>query len=176
MSARKTDSTKRLTGNPGKKRLRGDGAYVPNADLKAPSHLSKDARQVWKRLAPIAKKAGLLKTADIDAFGLLCELTVEVRRFRRELNKHGWTISTRALNSNGQDAGERVKVSPTVRLLESAQRELRAYQDRFGLNPKCRSSIPHQEEHDGPDDFERLMEKGARIKAKFRAKMGGNRA
>lgn len=44
--------------------------------LKPPANLPKEARKLWKRLAPVLISAGLLTSADIEAFGHYCRLAV----------------------------------------------------------------------------------------------------
>ena len=74
--APKPTALKILEGNPGKRKIRNTGEPMPPQLDTAPSpprRLLPEAKQEWKRLAPMLTALGLLTTADTAAFAELCQ-------------------------------------------------------------------------------------------------------
>lgn len=73
----------------------GAGRSAPKPDRKLvtpPRHLSEEEREVWKRLAPLAIKTGMLTPETAPGLEYLCTVTVTFEELRKTLKDEGWQI------------------------------------------------------------------------------------
>src|SRR6185437_9377257 len=61
----KPTNLKKLTGNPGKRRLREDEP-VATGTAECPEHLDAIGRREWERVAPLLQEMGILASIDAD--------------------------------------------------------------------------------------------------------------
>lgn len=66
---------KLVTGNPGKRTIKPDAIQPPARSrvLAPPEHLSREAKNEWKRLAPMLTKLGILSDLDRASFAAYCQ-------------------------------------------------------------------------------------------------------
>lgn len=142
----KPTALKLLQGNPGKRQL-NESEPKPRAlsTADAPEWLDELSREFWDRHAPELVKLGLLTELDVAEFAAACQQhalysRLVARILRAPFGKMAKELSTR------QD-----------RALANRDRILA----RFGFDPASRSkmSVAPQKE---TDEFERLMQRGAR--------------
>ena len=95
--------------------------------MTAPKNLEGEARQFWKRNAPILERAGLLTAADRDSFTLLCVCWGKLQQ----------------ADAEGLDAIKFVALSKQVQNLLKA----------FGLTPEARRRLKIDLEPAAEDEF-----------------------
>lgn len=136
-----------LHGNPGKRARRpiDQAAMMPGdhqaterdiAALKIPPpprHLSKHARDEWRRKAPDLVRLGLLRVLDGTAFEARCELYSTWRSCREVIAKHGMTYEGNGI----------IRQRPEVRLAQDCLRQMRQFDSEFGLTPAARARVRH---------------------------------
>ena len=136
-----------LRGNPGKRARRpADQAPMMPGELHAdardivalkvpppPKHLSKHARDEWRRKAPDLVKLGLLRALDGTAFEARCELYSTWRSCREVIAKDGMTYAANGI----------VRQRPEVRLAQDCLRQMRQWDSEFGLTPAARARVRH---------------------------------
>ncbi len=108
----KPTALKLLQGNPGKRKL-PEGEPVSTGAAVCPSWLSRDARELWKKWAPVFEGMGCLREADTFAFA-------------------NWMILQTRIKACEQ-AGE-VVGAPTLKLAQS-------YAVQFGATPSGRARV-----------------------------------
>lgn len=135
----KPTALKVLEGNLRKDRLKNEPKPRPIAP-KCPSWLDKEAKKIWRQLAPKLEKQGLLTENDGPLFSAYCEA------YSR------WKRTTEALR--GMDPADPAyrKVAITA---EKALHEMRLIGQEFGLSPASRSRLDLPETE--PDDFEQFL-------------------
>jgi P27 family predicted phage terminase small subunit len=106
------------------------------------------AREVWKRLAPMYVRLGLLTEVDGEAFTALCEASAALTRIRRAIRKDGYKVlSERQVVKVGK-GDEEVEVAagiaranPLMNLQRDALNMLRFWCHEFGVTPSSRGKI-----------------------------------
>lgn len=115
---------------------------------KPPADLGPEARATWKRLAPLVVKAGLLTTADLEAFEAMCDAAAIRRQAAALLKAEGLTSS----GYKGQPVEH-----PAVKIERAAAQEFRRWADKFGLTPGSRARLAGAAPHvDAADDLGEL--------------------
>lgn len=148
-------STKRLNGNPGKRRLPAEGEepdYEVAEVIEPPEYLGVHGVREWKRIGPRLAAMQLLTEADLAVFEAYClnyQLLVEARL---DIQENGFMIP----GSKGDIR------NPALSAFSSATTAIRSLASEFGLTPSSRSRmlLPGDEEEsiedimadDGEDD------------------------
>lgn len=99
----------------------------------APAHLSAFAKDEWNRLAPELVKKGLLRNLDGTAFENRCELYSTWRSCKAFVDKHGLTYELNGLH----------RQRPEVRIMQDASKQMRLFDNEFGLTPAARARVKH---------------------------------
>jgi P27 family predicted phage terminase small subunit len=148
----KPTATKKLGGNPGKRRLNeSEPAYAP-ASARLPSgKLPKEAAALWRALAPQLAAAGVLKQPDRPALEMLCLHYAVVRAALAQMLKDG---RVEVENAEGQlftvsdgelaivvPVGEGFKKHPAATVLRENSLAFKSYLAEFGLTPSSRVRI-----------------------------------
>jgi phage terminase small subunit len=111
----------KMRGNPGKRPLNDAEPKPPDGPVVKPGHLSAAAGMAWDELAPIAEAMSTLTSADVAAFGTMCELEA----------------SRRAESAKKDLAPADFSAQKEVQIAAA----LRAYYEKFGLEPSGRARI-----------------------------------
>ena len=143
--------------------VRGDRADrfrlppVPaSEEVKPPAGLSRDARAVWRRLAPDLVKSGVLTAWDTHAFGICCTAIARHWRASRMLEEEGEMVEAPVFDRNGRRTGERLVRNPWGLVLKEAADTTQRLAARFGLTPTDRAQLDMHPEHE-ESDAERLL-------------------
>jgi hypothetical protein len=141
----KPTALKVLQGNPGQRRLNEQEPKPPPGDVEAPEAISRAARVVWDRLAPIAKAMGTLTTADADSFKTLCELQASLDMASRAKDAPEFAPFTLSEDYNG---APKMGVHGALSLELKYAPVIRPYYEKFGLEPvgRARISVPKTKE------------------------------
>ena len=136
----KPTALKRAQGNPGKRKLpqepKQDAAAEEAAPkLATPSFLSKDAGELWRRLAPELQRMKFLTATDVQAFARYCEHLADFWSMTRTLRREGKTYWSKSAH------GKFRRRHPLCEERRRTELTLEALEDRFGLNPRARYQV-----------------------------------
>ena len=131
------EAAKRLTGNPGKRKIRPDLPAPPGAP-PMPKRLMVEplAVEKWNELVPILAGLGTLTTADGEALATLCEVYAATQACLLELRASGPVMRTDLGGVKPNPAG------PLFRGLVALQAQLMG---EFGLTPSSRTRLAKPE-------------------------------
>lgn len=130
----KPTQLKVVAGNPGKRPLNKDEPQPPQeTDLRPPSHLNKEARKEWKRLAPLLSEARILSKIDRDALALYCDAMAIYLDAKKKL----------AIDGLVQPVGENnvIQQSPYLSIMNKQSERMRQFLEGFGMTPASRSRV-----------------------------------
>jgi P27 family predicted phage terminase small subunit len=128
----KPTRAKKLTGNPGHRRLNDREAAVDPCLPSCPAHLNKFAREEWARVALELYNAGLLSQIDRAALAAYCAAYGRWVDIEQKLTKSGPTCFG--------SAGSRVQ-HPNVRIANILRAQVVAFAAEFGMTPSSRSRV-----------------------------------
>jgi P27 family predicted phage terminase small subunit len=144
--------TRRLEGNPGKRRL-NDREPVPSAGIpECPAHLDDEARAEWFRTAAVLQEMGLLTRADRAALAAYCTVYSRWVQAEAQVQKFGSIVRS-------PEKGFPMK-SPYLTVADQALEAMRKLMVEFGLTPSSRSRIRVAERSDARDELEMFLEVG----------------
>lgn len=147
----KPTATKKLAGNPGKRRLNNaEPSYAPGQTRVPKGKLPPEAQELWRRLAPQLAQAGVLKETDLPALEMLCIHYAVARAALARLLQDG---KVEVEDSNGRlytmSEGIAVTITddkitkkhPAATVLRENSLAFRGYLSEFGLTPSSRVRI-----------------------------------
>lgn len=140
-----------LRGNPGKRPLNKDEPKPPPIAPKCPSHLDKEAKKEWRRIAPELEKLGLLTRIDMAALAAYCQAYGRWIEAESMIRKHGMLVKT----PNGFPV-----MSPFLTIVNKALDQMKSYLVEFGLSPSSRSRINLPGGEKEVDPFEEFLSRG----------------
>lgn len=124
---------KQLTGNPGKRKLPTNTPKPRVRSLAVPrGQLSAEGKRVWRQLAPMLAKNGLLTEADGLALLMLCHAATIAMRAHAEAEEVGLT--------QVDDKGV-IRPTPQVRIAKDWQQVFLRWCTEFGLTPSARGKL-----------------------------------
>lgn len=140
MAGRKPKPTqmKRLAGNPGKRALNDQEPQPPTADVRVPrGKLPREAKGLWRILAPMLADMGVLTAADLPALEFLCVHYAVGRAalFELEADGEGDVMAVSTASMQG------IKKHPAASVLVENSRLFKSYLAEFGLTPSSRVKI-----------------------------------
>lgn len=100
------------------------------ASLRCPRYMGREAKALWKRLAPVLKRAEVLSEGDLPAFEMLCETYGDYRHARDMMKREGMTATA----ENGY-----VAKSAWRQIADRSFRDFLSMAAQFGLTPSSRS-------------------------------------
>jgi len=113
-----------------------------------PPGLDPLAQQVWRRLAPIYTRLGLLTEADGETFTALCVASATLTRINREFRRGGYKVlQERRTLVLGKEEGEAdvevitTKANPLLNQQRAALQAVRFLCNEFGATPSSRGRI-----------------------------------
>ena len=108
---------------------------------KPPPKLPKAAKKVWRELAPILERLGLLTETDRDSFAGVCKVMGRLRDIMEETGKADFKMIVDG------------KINPLLVEERLLHNQLRMYAPEFGLTPRGRVglTVGADKEDDGAD-------------------------
>ena len=106
-----------------------------------PGHLSKEAKEIWRRLAHQLVEAGVLTTLDLTALELIATTYAGWLQAERTLQAEGAMV----VNGTGT-----LQVSPWVGIGQQYERLLFRLLGEFGLTPASRYRVPRDRKAASP--------------------------
>lgn len=128
---------RRLEGNPGKRPLpeviQIAGRHAPDM----PAYLPAGAKTAWRQIVPTLDEIGMLDGVDSAGLEALCLCIHSMRQTARKLAKEQAIVE----GSQGQPVR-----NPLWDVFFRSQAEVRAWCERFGLDPSTRTRLGLQEQ------------------------------
>jgi len=124
--------------NPGK-RKKGKNKPPPNNDDGSapdkPQSLSKDAALIWDEVVSELEKLKVLARVDKYQIAIYCNNVARAQAMQQLLDKDGYTYTTRGRN------GEMERARPQVAILESCEKQIRAFAQEWGMSAAARGRL-----------------------------------
>jgi|GEM_PF-2440647 P27 family predicted phage terminase small subunit len=113
-----------------------------------PRGMPKEARQFWKKYAPMLDRAGMVRASDIPAFEILAMTYATIKDAEKEITERGLLV-------DGARGG--LVKNPAISILNAARQQFRLMASDFGLTPSARERLGGQVPQDEPDPMESLL-------------------
>lgn len=150
----KPTNLKLIQGNPGKRALNKDEPKPRPIPPKCPSWLNKDAKRIWKELAPKLEPLGLLTEVDSLDFQNLCLAAAQLKQAQKVLDEKGLIMEVET-----RSGGIYYQQRPEVSIVHKNMELVNKLSAKFGLSPADRVGLgvkPKEEK----DPFEEFLERG----------------
>lgn len=140
-------------------RMNEDEPVPPAGDIVPPAWLKKRARRLWAEMSPILMQMGVLTTADVQAFAVLCETQAEFIEARADVAKRGTEIERTRYGKDGMPFVE-TRDNPSVRIASDAGKRVKAMMVEFGMSPSSRSRVKATPAPKEKSALEKLRDRG----------------
>mgnify|MGYP001160582212 CR=1 FL=1 len=162
---KKPTELKLIEGCPGGKHKLNAGEPKPKkvTGTKPPRDLSKEAKKIWRDIAPKLEKSSLLTELDLAALARYCDLRVRWMGARDFLEKNGPVYAIyHEQTPEERAAGKKPRLKymaqfPQVNIYHQLAKALKDIEDRFGMSPSARSSINVRPSADKRSEVKRLL-------------------
>jgi P27 family predicted phage terminase small subunit len=143
----KPNVVKLITGNPGKRPI-NKREPKPKIEIPpCPQHLSRVAKDEWRRLSKQLHALGMLTTIDRAALAAYCQC------WGRWIEAE-WRLEVEGITVPASDGG--IKPSPWLSVADKAMNTMHRFSIEFGMTPASRSRVK-AEPAPPPDPFEELL-------------------
>lgn len=112
--------------------------------LRAPPHLSPDARKIWRRVIVYLADNGTLNPIDAETIEAYCAAVVRHRRLTAELD------AAALMTVDG-------KLHPLLRTVEATAATVKNLAHVLGLNPTARNRLPAAPPQKGKDKWDGIL-------------------
>jgi P27 family predicted phage terminase small subunit len=164
---RKSTKTKELEGNLGKRALNRDEPKPEEGVPQIPIRLPAMARAHWNRLVPIVKKMKVLTVADGDALAAYCTVLMRWELATAAIEKYGIILATPDYLVDPLTPGPAIPtgvvtlaINQAVRIQSDAIRQMRAFENEFGLTPASRGKLHVTPDGGGADPLDDFLSGG----------------
>lgn len=128
---RTSAASKQLRGS-----FRADRYSAPTGEAltrspQVPSDLSKDAKKLWREIAPVLAQKRVLTEGDLAALKLLCSSLSLEQVARETIEREGLTV----------DSVQGVRAHPATRICQQARSEASRLLVEFGMTPRARQNV-----------------------------------
>ncbi len=144
---KKASRLKVLEGRPGAK-VDTTPKTPPIFPHTPPRGLPKEARQFWKKYAPMLDRAGILRASDVAAFEALATTYATIKNAEKEVAERGLLV-------DGARGG--LVKNPAISILNAARQQFRLLCSDFGLTPSARERLGGQVPPEEADPMESLL-------------------
>lgn len=166
---RKPTVVKEREGNAGKRALNQNEPKPAEGIPQVPIRLSARARFHWTRLVPLLQAMKILTVADGDALAGYCTVLVQWELAAAAIEKYGiiiteldYLVSLVPGAAPVPTGAVSMRVNPAVRIQSDALRQMRSFENEFGLTPASRSRLHVKSDGDVPDPLDAFLSgKGA---------------
>lgn len=160
---RKPTKLKLIEGTIRADRFNEEEPEAPPADVRTPPDWlppRSEARRLWRRVAPVLSRMGVLTVADTDALALLCSVLADVIELEEDIRKKGREYESyiELEGEKGETIVKRiVRPRPQVAMLSDARRMVKAMWVEFGMTPSARSRVKANTGDGKKDPFDAFM-------------------
>ena len=151
--APKPTALRLVEGNPGNRPI---NHREPKPTLGAPpmpEWMRPDAKRVWRHTVPMLKQMGVLAHVDRDALAMYCQMYARWREAEEFLKEKGAVYVVRTDGGAVKYAAQ----YPQVGIASNLAKQVRAYQQEFGMTPSARSQIEVPDLGNDEDKFEEFL-------------------
>ena len=146
---KKPTELKLIEGCPGGKHKLNPGEPKPKkvSGMKPPRDLSKEAKKIWREIAPKLEQNGLLTELDLAELARYCDMRCRWMQARDFLEKNGPVYAIHHEQTpEERAAGKKPRLKymaqfPQVNIYSQLAKALKDIEDRFGMSPSARSGI-----------------------------------
>jgi len=148
----KPTELKRLHGTDRSDRRNDAEPVPPEGTISYPNWLSQAGQAAWENLAPTLIDMGLLTTADVHSFALLCEAYALYVSASETITANGPTYES----VNVKTGVTMVRQRPEVAIAADAWRRTALMMQQFGMTPSARGrvQVPKATTDDERDPFD----------------------
>jgi len=143
----KPAALKKLSGNPGKRKMGAEPKFAEGAGMRCPRHLSEVAKREWRRVSAVLRETGMLTVADRTALAAYCQAYANWVEAEQHMQREGRVMT---FESGYQ------QISPWANLAKTALAEMRQYMTEFGMTPSSRARVA-QKPAETEDPFEAFV-------------------
>jgi len=137
----KPTNLKVLEGNPGKRPLNQNEPKPKPVRPKCPAWLDKEAKRMWKDLAPELERLGLLTIIDGAALAAACQRWSTWVSCEKIIQEQGYSMEIERFDKQGNSLGFYEQQRPEVSIGRQSLADFRAFCAEFGMTPASRSRI-----------------------------------
>lgn len=101
------------------------------ADISPPSHLAPECAAVWRQVAPLLRRIGVLTVVDVIALEMLCDAVADYRK-TRALRGDDFVVAS----AKGNDMLNQLHVAMAM-----SSKRAESFMARFGMDPVSRSRL-----------------------------------
>jgi len=144
---------KLVTGNPGKREIKGKAAaeaLAPDLKPTPPKWLPEEAHEFWKPIVKILRGMRVAKESDKPALALLCDALADVKAAHAKIALSGYTVAT----------AEGVKTNPHYNVKASAAKIAIRLMAEFGMTPSSRARVLGMAAPAAADPLDEFLESG----------------
>jgi P27 family predicted phage terminase small subunit len=141
-------SIRKLTGNPGHRKLNDREPIAPNGVIACPQYLTGPARSEWFRLRPILDKMGTLKPVDRNILAAYCQAFGRYVEAEKVLKEKGPLYRTKSDN---------VITSPMLWVSNKAVAQMLKLGAELGIGAATRSRVQVEKEPTLDDQLEGIL-------------------
>jgi len=143
-------ATKKLRGNPGKRKLNDAEPVAPLGVPEMPKGLGKTAAAEWKSIVPDLIALGVLSKVDAKALAAYCHSFARWFQAEQDVTKYGVIVEEPVLLMGEPTGYMRLKKNPACTVSETAMKTMKSFLVEFGMTPASRTRIriekPKQED------------------------------
>jgi P27 family predicted phage terminase small subunit len=141
---RKTESERKLSGNPGKRIYATAGTSRESAEPECPDWLPDAAKAKWKETAAILRRKGRLTEDCAGQMAILCSAWHEMIQSTKDIEKNGRVLKK----------GDYCYPNPSVTQQRSAWARIDKALEKLGLDPRSAAEMPQGDgDQDELDEF-----------------------
>lgn len=117
------------------------------AGARPPAWLGKEAKKIWREVAPKLEKLGLLTDIDISTLARYCDTRWRWLQAKQFLDEHGPVYAIyHEQTEDEKKAGRKPKLKymaqfPQVNIYSSLGKELTRLEQNFGMTPSARAGV-----------------------------------
>lgn len=147
----KPAAEKKLSGNPGRRKINKREPKPPEGVPRCPPHLSDGAKKIWYELAGVASPMGILSLADVWSFEVLVCAIARYRIASGCVHEEGMLVPNGSIKQK----------SPWLNILKDAEGTINTFGSKFGLSPADRARLTIGNDEDEEDPLKQLLKRRA---------------
>lgn len=114
------------------------GAEIDDA---VPHQLTPEGRDVWARIVPPLKRAGRIKSTDLEAITRYCDMVGSYWKMSKQIADEGSTMLVPTVAKDDKGAGAMWRRHPLLSERRAMAKALEGLEDRFGMSPRARAEL-----------------------------------
>lgn len=154
--APKPTALKKLSGNPGHRRLNRNEPKFAGLPT-CPDWLTPPAKAEWVRVMKALRPLDMVKAVDEAALAAYCQSWARWQSAERLIESEGQTVQEPIVNKSGKVVGHKIRRHPAVGVAKDALAAMIRAAALFGLDPSSRSRIHVPGDQGNADPLEKFL-------------------